>query len=75
MTKTPRRRTPPAAPLIPPKLAWYTEEWNRLAPEAIKLGLRVKVHTSPFESRAAGERRLSWLLAEMKKAARKRGKK
>jgi hypothetical protein len=38
-----------------------TEEWNRLAPKAIKFGLRVKVHTSPFESRAAGEQRSSWL--------------
>lgn len=40
------------------------------APEAIKLGPRVKVHTSPFESRAAGERRLSWLVEAMT-AARK----
>ena len=34
-------------------------EWNRLAPEAIKLGLKVKVHSLAFESRAVGERRLA----------------
>jgi hypothetical protein len=46
-------------------------EWNP-RPEAAKLGLKVRVHTSPFESRAVGERRLAWLNEAMAAAAPKR---
>ena len=31
----------------PLTLSQMTEEWNRLAPEAIRLGLKVKAPTSP----------------------------
>jgi hypothetical protein len=66
-TKTPRRKKP--APLT---LREMTIFWNEQIPEALRLGLTgVKVHTSPFESRAAGEKRLAWLTAEMKKARRR----
>lgn len=72
MEKQKTRRTPKPEPLT---IKQQTEEWNRLAPEAAKLGLKVKVHTSPFENRATGERRLAWLTAEMKKAKRPRARK
>ena len=79
MTDTPKRPcprrskkvTPPATPLIPPKLAWLTEEWNRLVPEAQRLGIGVRAHTSPFESRAVAERRLAWLRTAMAAARKK----
>jgi hypothetical protein len=61
----------PPKPAPPPKLAWFTEEWNRLVPEAQRLGINVRQHTSLFESRAVGERRLEWLRKAVADAKRK----
>jgi|GraSoiStandDraft_41_1057321.scaffolds.fasta_scaffold1427765_2 hypothetical protein len=50
-----------------------TAEFNRLVPEARKLGLKhrwVKEHVSPFESRTAAARMLGQLTVAMRAEAR-----
>jgi hypothetical protein len=53
-------------------LKWYTDEYNRLVPQAVALGIKANVHTSLFESRVKGEKQLGLLVAAMEAARQAR---
>jgi hypothetical protein len=60
--KAPAKKTPAArehANGSGHPLSWYTEQYNALVPEAVRLGIKAKHHTSLFESKAKAEKQLA----------------
>jgi hypothetical protein len=55
-------------------LKWYTDTYNSLVPEAVKLGVKAKHHTSLFESRAKAEVQLAKLKAAIEAAKQSAGR-